>query len=105
MRFVFAAKTDYSYKCHEQLCPSTCACLYVQDFFYEPVVGLSRSPLGFVVGVYKVSDVVDQKTFFRQSRLTNWATGCKCFALTPPLHSVRYCRHTSSLPRFPVTYP
>lgn len=27
----------------------------VQDFFYEPIVGLSRSPVGFATGVFKVS--------------------------------------------------
>ena len=43
--------------------PSTtgpCACvLWRQDFFYEPVAGLSRSPFGFgfVFGVFKVSEV------------------------------------------------
>lgn len=28
--------------------------LGTQDFFYEPIVGLSRSPVGFATGVFKV---------------------------------------------------
>lgn len=34
----------------------TCACLS-QDFFYEPVVGLSDSPLGLATGLFKVRKI------------------------------------------------
>lgn len=91
-RFVFAA-TDYICKSHD---PSTCACRYVstQDFFYEPVVGLSQSPLGFVVGVYKVSQIVDQNIYFGKSRLADWATGCCTYFSSPlPDTAVGILRH------------
>lgn len=37
--------------------------LFRQDFFYEPIVGLSRSPFGFATGLFKVIDggVTDSK--------------------------------------------
>ncbi|CAM9268648.1 unnamed protein product, partial [Laminaria digitata] len=43
----------------------------VKDFFYEPVVGLSQSPLGFVVGVYKGTSSLVRRTLYSVTDTTD----------------------------------
>lgn len=41
-----------------------------QDFFYEPIVGLSRSPVGFATGVFKVGEAPPTPAVFCTSSVT-----------------------------------